>query len=47
MEIYDVFLCHNKKDKPAVREIAVKLSEEHIKAWLDGTRLAHRHWTAN
>jgi hypothetical protein len=34
-EIYDVFLCHNNVDKPAVREIAKKLSKEHIKAWLD------------
>ena len=34
-EIFDVFLCHNSEDKPAVREIAQKLSEENIKAWLD------------
>ena len=34
-EIFDVFLCHNSEDKPAVREIAQKLSEENIKPWLD------------
>jgi hypothetical protein len=35
VEIYDVFLCHNSGDKPVVREIAQKLSEENIKPWLD------------
>ena len=34
-EIFDVFLCHNSEDKPAVREIAQKLSGENIKPWLD------------
>ena len=34
-EIFDVFLCHNSEDKPVVREIAQKLSEENIKPWLD------------
>jgi hypothetical protein len=34
-EIFDVFLCHNSEDKPAVREIARKLSRENIKPWLD------------
>jgi hypothetical protein len=34
-EIFDVFLCHNSEDKSAVREIAQRLSEENIKAWLD------------
>ena len=34
-EIFDVFLCHNSEDKPAVREIAQKLIEENIKPWLD------------
>jgi hypothetical protein len=34
-EIFDVFLCHNSEDKPAVREIAQKLAEKHIKPWLD------------
>ena len=34
-EIFDVFLCHNSEDKPAVREIAQKLSEEDIKPSLD------------
>jgi len=34
-EIFDVFLCHNSEDKPAVREIAQKLVKEGIKPWLD------------
>jgi len=34
-EIFDVFLCHNSEDKPAVREIAQKLVREGIKPWLD------------
>jgi hypothetical protein len=34
-EIFDVFLCHNSDDKPAVREIAQELIKEGIKPWLD------------
>ena len=34
-EIFDVFLCHNSEDKPAVREIAQKLVKVGIKPWLD------------
>ena len=34
-EIFDVFLCHNSEDKPAVREIAQKLAEKNIRPWLD------------
>ena len=34
-EIFDVFLCHNSEDRPAVREIARKLAAEGIKPWLD------------
>jgi hypothetical protein len=34
-EIFDVFLCHNSEDKPAVREIAQQLVKEGIKPWLD------------
>ena len=34
-EIFDVFLCHNSEDKPAVREIAQQLREKDIKPWLD------------
>jgi TIR domain len=34
-EIFDVFLCHNTEDKPAVREIARNLVREGIKPWLD------------
>jgi len=34
-ELFDVFLCHNAEDKPAVREIAQMLVKEGIKPWLD------------
>jgi hypothetical protein len=34
-EIFDVFLCHNSVDKPAVREIAQELVKLGIKPWLD------------
>jgi hypothetical protein len=34
-EIFDVFLCHNGEDKPAVREIAQRLKEAGVKPWLD------------
>jgi hypothetical protein len=34
-EIFDVFLCHNSEDKPAVREISKKLVKEGIKPWMD------------
>jgi GTPase SAR1 family protein len=32
---YDVFLCHNSKDKPAVKEIGERLKERGILPWLD------------
>jgi hypothetical protein len=34
-EIFDVFLCHNSEDKPAVRVISQKLVGEDVKPWLD------------
>jgi hypothetical protein len=34
-EIFDVFLCHNSEDKPAVRDIAQQLVKKGIKPWLD------------
>jgi TIR domain len=34
-EIFDVFLCHNGEDKPAVRKICQSLIEEGVKPWLD------------
>jgi TIR domain len=34
-ELFDVFLCHNGEDKPAVREIAQMLVKAGIKPWLD------------
>lgn len=32
---YDVFLCHNSQDKPAVREIAKQLMARDLLPWLD------------
>lgn len=32
---FDVFLCHNSKDKPEVIEIAHELTRQGIKPWLD------------
>jgi eukaryotic-like serine/threonine-protein kinase len=34
-EVFDVFMCHNSEDKPAVREIAKKLVKEGVRTWLD------------
>ena len=36
---FDVFLCHNWKDKPAVREIARQLRERGLRPWLDERQL--------
>ena len=33
--MFDVFLCHNSEDKPAVREIGQRFATEGIKPWLD------------
>jgi len=35
VEKFDVFLCHNSKDKPLVKEIWEKLRENGISSWLD------------
>lgn len=32
---FDVFLCHNSADKPAVKEVGVKLIQNGLKPWLD------------
>lgn len=32
---FDVFLCHNNKDKPKVKEIGLRLKERGILSWLD------------
>ena len=32
---FDVFLCHNSKDKPEVREIGEQLKQQGLKPWLD------------
>lgn len=32
---FDVFLCHNNEDKPAVIKIAQQLQQNNIKPWLD------------
>lgn len=36
---FDVFLCHNWVDKPAVRELARQLRERGIRPWLDERQL--------
>jgi len=33
--VFDVFLCHNSEDKPAIREISRQLKGKNIKPWLD------------
>ncbi|MEH2401491.1 GUN4 domain-containing protein [Nostoc sp.] len=35
MEKFDVFLCHNSKDKPAVIKVAEQLQQRGISPWLD------------
>ena len=32
---FDVFLCHNSEDEPAVKEIGERLKEQGILPWLD------------
>jgi hypothetical protein len=45
MTEFDVFLSHNSKDKPAVRELARRLSERNIHVWLDEDQLIPgRNW---
>jgi formylglycine-generating enzyme required for sulfatase activity len=36
---YDVFLCHNQADKPAVQELADRLRAEGLEPWLDTSDL--------
>src|SRR5262245_34900267 len=38
-ESFDVFLCHNNKDKPLVRRIANRLERYGLKSWLDEQNL--------
>lgn len=33
--LFDVFLCHNTADKPAVRKVAASLKKLGLKPWLD------------
>lgn len=37
--VFDVFLCHNWADKPAVRELAQRLRERGLRPWLDEHQL--------
>lgn len=39
VEVFDVFLCHNGADKPAVRDIARRLRERGLRPWLDEREL--------
>lgn len=42
---FDVFLSHNSKDKPAVRELSRRLVERNIRVWLDEDQLIPgRNW---
>jgi TIR domain len=44
-EIFDVFLSHNSKDKPAVRQIAEALEGRGLRVWLDERELVPgRRW---
>jgi WD40 repeat protein len=36
---FDVFLCHNSEDKPAVRDLAQQLMERGLRPWLDEREL--------
>lgn len=36
---FDVFLCHNSEDKPAVNEVAELLRAKGLKPWLDSSEL--------
>lgn len=35
IDLFDVFLCHNSRDKPAIRRVACELRKIGIKTWLD------------
>jgi len=39
VEEFDVFLCHNWEDKPAVRRLAQQLRERGLRPWLDEREL--------
>lgn len=39
-QTFDVFLAHNSKDKPHIRQIYQKLKERGIKPWLDEEEIA-------
>lgn len=38
-DIFDVFLCHNSQDKPAIREIKVAFQQGGLRTWLDEDQL--------
>jgi hypothetical protein len=38
-ELFDVFLSHNSKDKPTVRQLAQALQARGLKVWLDEEQL--------
>ncbi len=38
-ERYEVFLCHNSKDKDSIRELNLRLTKQGIKTWLDEEQL--------
>lgn len=38
-QVYDVFLCHNSKDKPEIRKLYAQLKERKIRPWFDEEHL--------
>jgi hypothetical protein len=36
---YDVFLSHNSKDKPRVRQLAGRLRAQGLRVWFDGCEM--------
>jgi len=38
-DLFDVFLCHNSKDKDSIRELNSRLKDRGIKTWLDEEQL--------
>lgn len=42
---FDVFVSHNSKDKPSVRELAQRLRDRGIRVWIDEDQLIPgRNW---
>jgi hypothetical protein len=46
---FDVFISHNSKDKPWIRQLYAKLKARNIHPWFDETEISPgaRHWFPN